>query len=137
MTRKIVAHRDGVGLEVLLALAWRNRPLDGHDHLGPLLQELLLRLLDDNRVRVAHHGDQHVEQQDGNEDLEKDKDGLCHRLIRTLAEILVLKRQIVIKDVPKCWTVTSYSPSVMWKRATQVVWYVEYRPSSSTDFMMK
>ena len=114
MTQKnSCTHRDGVGLEVLLALAWRNRPLDGHDHLGPLLQELLLRLLDDNRVRVAHHGDQHVEQQDGNEDLEKDKDGLCHRLIRTLAEILVLKRQKVIKGVLKCWTETSYSPSVM------------------------
>ena len=91
-----------VSLKELFRSGFRHRPLQGHDHLGPRLQELLLGRLDDDAVRVAHHGDQHVEQQDGNEDLEKDKNGLCHRLIRTLAEILVLKRQIVIKGVLKC-----------------------------------
>ena len=90
-----------VSLKELFRSGFRHRPLQGHDHLGPRLQELLLGRLDHDAVRVAHHGDQHVEQQDGDEDLEKDKDGLCHRLIRTLAEILILKRQIVIKGVLK------------------------------------
>lgn len=31
------AHLDGVGLQVLLAGPGRDGPLDGHDHLGPLV----------------------------------------------------------------------------------------------------
>ena len=88
---KTGSHRDRVRLQILLAFAGRDRPLDGHDHLGPLLQELLLRLLDDDCVRVAHHGDQHVEQKNRDQDLEENEDGFCHRLIRTLAEVFVLK----------------------------------------------
>ena len=37
--------------------------------LGPGLEELLLGGLYDDAVGVAHHGDQHVEQEDGDQDL--------------------------------------------------------------------
>jgi hypothetical protein len=37
--------------------------------LRPGLEELLFGRLDDNAVGVPHHGDQHVQQQDGDQDL--------------------------------------------------------------------
>ena len=88
-----LAHLDGVGLEVLLAHAGRDGPLDGHDHDRPLLQELLLRLLNHDGVGVAHHGNQHVEEQDWDEDLENDKDQLCHGLVWTVPKFFILKEK--------------------------------------------
>ena len=43
-----------------------------------LFKELLVGGADHDGVGVSHHGDQHVQQQDGNQDLEKDKNHLGH-----------------------------------------------------------
>ena len=85
------AHLNGVSLQGVLVGLRGKRPLDGHDHLGPLLQELLLRLLDDDGVGVAHHGDQHVEEQDGDEDLEEHEDCLGHGGVGTVVKLVVLE----------------------------------------------
>lgn len=78
-------HADAVGDEVLLGVRLAHGSLEGDDDLGPLLHPLLLALLDDERVRVAHHGDQHVEQQDGHHDHEDDEHDLGHRRVHRVA----------------------------------------------------
>ena len=55
-----------------------------------LFEKLLVRGADDNGVGVAHHGDQHVQQEDGNQDLEDNKDHLGHSRIWTVIQIIVL-----------------------------------------------
>ena len=62
-----------------------------HPHELYLLQELLLGLLDDDGVGVAHHGNQHVQQEDGDQDLEEDKHGLRHVGVWTSIKIVILQ----------------------------------------------
>ena len=86
-----------VSLKEFFRSGFRHRPLQGHDHLGPRLQELLLGRLDDDAVRVAHHGDQHVEQEDGDQDLEHHEGEFRHLGILALSKhgILVLTQRHV------------------------------------------
>ena len=56
-----------------------------------LFEELLVGCADHNGVGVSHHGDQHVQQQDGNQDLEKDKHHLGHRGVGTLIKFVILE----------------------------------------------
>ena len=86
-----------VSLKELFRCGFRHRPLQGHDHLGPRLQELLLGRLDHDAVRVAHHGDQHVEQEDGDQDLEHHEGEFRHLGVLALSKhgILVLAQRHV------------------------------------------
>ncbi len=61
-------------------------------YLRPLLEELLLALLVDHGEGVAHHGDQHVQQQDGQHHLEQDEEQLREAAERRAVETSVLKR---------------------------------------------
>ena len=104
-----------------------------------LLEELFLWLLNNNSVSIPHHCYQHVQQQDGDQDLEQHKRGLRHGRVGTRIKIIILTKYVVKMYFPDNCTLTpptSYSPSVMWKRATHVVWYLPYR-SPSRLFMMK
>ncbi len=56
-----------------------------------LFQELLFTLFVDDGVGVAHHGDQHVEEENGNQDLKENEHCLRHAGINALAEFVVLK----------------------------------------------
>ena len=55
-----------------------------------LFEELLVCSTDDNGVSVTHHGNQHVEQQDGDQDLEQNKHHLGHARVGALRQLLVL-----------------------------------------------
>ena len=55
-------------------------------------QEFLFRLLIDNGVGVAHHSDQHVEQENWDQDLKEDKHGFGHTRVRSVAEFVILKK---------------------------------------------
>ena len=68
-------------------------PLHTHDDLGPLLKELLFGLLVDGGVGVAHHGDQHVEEEDRHHHLEEDEEGLGHAHVLTLLKVRVLHKR--------------------------------------------
>ena len=86
-----------VSFKELFRSGFRHRPLQGHDHLGPRLQELLLGRLDDDAVCVAHHGDQHVEQEDGDQDLKHHEGEFRHLGVLALSKhgILVLAQRHV------------------------------------------
>jgi len=56
-----------------------------------LLDELLLALLDNVRVRVAHHGDQHVEQQYGHQHHEYPEHRLAEDRVSRVAQVRVLQ----------------------------------------------
>ena len=88
-----------------------------------LFEELLVCGADDDGVGVAHHGDQHVQQQDRDQDLEEDEHQLGHRGVGALIQLLILTpEQLHINNKDDILhSLTSYSPSVMWKRAIQVV----------------
>lgn len=86
--------RDGVCLQIALGIRLRNSALQGDDNLGPLLHPLLLRLLDHSHIGVAHHGNQHVEQQDGYEDHKDDEHGLGEIGICGLIEIGILQQKL-------------------------------------------
>ena len=55
-----------------------------------LFEELLVGGVDDDGVGVTHHGNQHVEQQDRDEDLEEDEDYPGHAGVRRLVELIIL-----------------------------------------------
>ena len=55
-----------------------------------LFEKLLLRLFDDGGVSVAHHGNQHVEEEDGDQDLKEDEDHLGHVGVVALPEQVIL-----------------------------------------------
>ena len=59
-------------------------------NLSPGFEELLLSGLDNDPVGVAHHGDQHVEEEDGDEDLEEDKDNLGHPGVGRVAQQVIV-----------------------------------------------
>ena len=55
-----------------------------------MFEELLVCGADDDGVGVAHHGDQHVQQQDRDQDLEEDEHQLGHRGVGALIQLLIL-----------------------------------------------
>ena len=75
---------DLAALSVSIFTLWTRADRD-------LFQKLLLRLLNDGCVGVTHHSDQHVQQKDRDQDLEKNKDDLRHVWIRTLSQQIILK----------------------------------------------
>ena len=56
-----------------------------------LLEELFLWLLNNNSVSIAHHGYQHVQQEDGDQDLEQHKHSLRHCRVGTRVKIIILE----------------------------------------------
>ena len=82
---------DAVRHQVLFCVVLADGPLQCDDDFGPLFHEFLLALLDDERVGVAHHGDQHVEEENGDEDLKENKHRLRHTRVNTFAQFIVLK----------------------------------------------
>jgi len=56
-----------------------------------LLDELFLALLDNVRVRVTHHGDQHVEQQYGHQHHEYREHRLAEDRVSRVAQVRVLQ----------------------------------------------
>ena len=86
-----------------------------------LFKELLIRGADDDSIGVTHHSDQHVQQQDGNQDLEKDKHHLGHGGVGTLVQFVILESKEGKYLEIKVYLDTSYSPRVMWNKAIHVV----------------
>lgn len=82
--------RYGVGLQIAFGIRLRHSSLQGDHNFGPLLHPLLLRLLNDRHVRIAHHGDQHVKQQDRHEYHEDDKNRFRQVRIGRLVQIGIL-----------------------------------------------
>ena len=58
-----------------------------------LLEELFVCSFDDDGVSIAHHGDQHVEEQDGDQNLEQDEHGLRHGGVVALLDIFILRQE--------------------------------------------
>ena len=58
-----------------------------------LLEELFVCSFDDDGVSIAHHGDQHVEEQDGDQDLEQNEHGLRHGGVVALLDIFILRQE--------------------------------------------
>lgn len=67
-------------------------------------QELLLTLLIDSRISVTHHGNQHVEEQNRNENLKEHKNALGHVRIWRIIEfvIFIFTQGHVKKANPSC-----------------------------------
>ena len=55
-----------------------------------MFEKLLIRGTDDDSIGVAHHGNQHVEQQDGDEDLEQDEHDPSHGGVGRPGEVFIL-----------------------------------------------
>ena len=72
--------------------------LQGEFTKSNLLQEFLLALLVDDGVGVSHHGDQHVEEEDGQDHLEDDEEGLADALVVGLRYVVVLDGNKIIKS---------------------------------------
>ena len=81
---------------------------------------MFVRSFYDDGVSIAHHGDQHVEKQDGDQDLEENEDGLRHGGVVALLDVFILREERLVQTRTSNLQ-TSYSPSVMWNRAIQVV----------------
>ena len=81
---------DAVRHQVLFCVVLADGPLQCDDDFGPLFHEFLLALLDDERVGVAHHGDQHVQQQDRHHNHEDDENELRHGRVDRLAQRRIL-----------------------------------------------
>ena len=62
-----------------------------------LFEELLVCGADDDGVGVAHHGDQHVQQQDRDQDLEEDEHQLGHRGVGALIQLLILTPEQLVR----------------------------------------
>ncbi len=56
-----------------------------------LFQKLLFTFFVDDGVGVSHHGDQHVEKENWDENLKENKHRLRHAGVCTLAQFVVLK----------------------------------------------
>jgi hypothetical protein len=57
-----------------------------------LFQKLLFTLLVDDGVGVAHHGDQHVEEKNRNQNLEENEHRLCHAGVSSFTQFVILKK---------------------------------------------
>ena len=78
-----------------------NSALCSQEYTTYLFEELLVGGADDDGVSVAHHGNQHVEQEDWNQNLEHHKGELGHLGIFALPKhgVLVLAQ----RHVKQCW----------------------------------
>ena len=67
-----------------------NSALCSQEYTIYLFEELLVGGADDDGIGVAHHGDQHVQQQDRDQDLEEDEHQLGHRGVGAFIQLVIL-----------------------------------------------